>query len=91
MYRLRLYLASMFLASAIALPLAGAGCSAHGYVRVYDPNHRDYHRWSPAENEFYLRWEGEGHREHREWKERRPEEQTDYWGWRHSHGDHKKH
>jgi hypothetical protein len=88
MRRPRLSLASMFLASAIALPLAGIGCAGHGYIRVHDPYYRDYHRWSPAEDRHYRRWEDEGRKDHREWKERRSEEQKEYWGWRHSHTDH---
>jgi len=82
MQRQRFYLASMLLASALALPLAGAGCAGHRY---YDPYYHDYHRWGPEEDRYYRQWETENHREHREWSQRSPEEQKEYWDWRHKH------
>ena len=81
-----LFLASLLLASVLALPLLSGGCSEHRYGRVYDPYYHDYHRWSPDEDAYYHRWEDEGHREHREWRQRSPEEQKEYWGWRHGQG-----
>ena len=88
MNRGRLYLASMLLASTLAIPLAGTGCAEHRYGRVYDPYYGDYHRWGPDEDAYYHRWEAEGHREHREWGQRSPEEQKEYWGWRHGQAGH---
>ena len=81
---MRRYLTSLLLASALALPLLGTGCSEHRY---YDPYYHDYHRWAPDEDNYYRRWEGETHREHREWGARSHDEQNEYWKWRHEHGD----
>ena len=87
---------SLLLAGTLAVPLLNLGCAEHRYARVYDPYHRDYHRWSPGEDAYYTRWETDNHREHREWAQRNAEEQKEYWAWRHSHGgdhdrDHDKH
>jgi len=84
MHLARLSLTSMFLVLAVVLPVASTGCADHHYYRVYDPYYSDYHRWGPDEDAYYHRWEAEGHRDHREWKERSPEEQKEYWGWRHA-------
>ena len=56
------FFSSLVLAAAFVLPLATTGC-AH---RVYDPYHSDYHHWNGHENGFYVQWEGETHRDHRE-------------------------
>jgi hypothetical protein len=64
------------------------GCSSQvgvgvGY-RVYDPYYTDYHVWGPDEVVFYNRWEGEHHREHRDFRRLDRGEQRQYWQWRHS-------
>jgi hypothetical protein len=66
-----------------------AGCESHAAVgyRVYDPYYSDYHVWGPPEVEYYNQWVIETHRPHREFKALRPEEQHEYWNWRHHHGD----
>jgi len=73
------------LATAILAPLAFTGCAAR--VRVYDEDHRDYHRWDDREDRAYRRYLGERHEEYREFSQRSNEEQRDYWNWRHSHPD----
>jgi hypothetical protein len=73
------YLTSLLLATALGLPLLSAGGAEHRYTRVHDPYYNDYHRWSPDEDAYYRRSEAEGHREHREFGQRRPEEQQEYW------------
>jgi hypothetical protein len=67
------------------------GCMTHhGYYenggegRVYDGDHHDYHAWNGVEIGFYQRWEGDGHREHRDFDQRSADEQKQYWNWRHS-------
>jgi len=52
--------------------------------RYYDSGHSDYHRWNDQESGFYLRWESDGHRDHREFNQRNADEQREYWGWRHT-------
>jgi hypothetical protein len=63
-----------------------AGCGQQDST-VYDANHRDYHKWDDRESAAYQRWEAENRRPHQEYRDRRPEEQNDYWNWRHSHPD----
>lgn len=63
-----------------------AGSAAVGY-RVYDPYYNDYHVWEGPEPGYYNQWIIETHRPHREFRRLRPEEQHEYWTWRHSHPD----
>jgi len=74
------WLACLLLASALALPVLSASC---GGPRYYDPYYHDYHYWGPGEDAYYRRWEGETHREHREFRGRNRAEQKEYYDWRH--------
>jgi hypothetical protein len=92
MRRGRFFLVSLLLAFALALPVISTGCG--GGPRYYDPYYHDYHYWGPDEEAYYRRWEGETHRDHREWRDRNRDEQKEYYTWRHSQGggkDHDKH
>jgi hypothetical protein len=85
-------LSSLLLAAALASSLAGFACEHHHYYRVYDPYYTDYHVWDNDEVFYYNRWSGETHRDpHREFRKLPPEEQKEYWTWRHNHGDHDRH
>jgi hypothetical protein len=85
-------LSSLLLAAALASSLAGFACEHHHYYRVYDPYYTDYHVWNNDEVVYYNRWAGETHRDpHREFRKLPPEEQKEYWTWRHNHGDHDRH
>ncbi len=82
------YITTLLLACTLAVPVVNVGCAGHRYARVYDPDHRDYHRWGPDEDAYYHRWETENHKPHRDWAQRNAEEQKEYWAWRHGgHGD----
>ncbi len=84
------FLSSCFLAAALACCMLGMGCAHH--YRVYDPYYSDYHVWNDQEVVYYQQWSRENHRdEHRDFRKLRPEEQKEYWNWRHSHGDHDHH
>ena len=37
---------------------------------------------------YYQQWENENQREHRDFRQRSPDEQKEYWSWRHSYPDH---
>jgi hypothetical protein len=68
------------------LVIAGlAGCASHSSRRYYDDDHHDYHGWNDQESGFYVRWETETHREHRDFQRRDADEQREYWNWRHNH------
>ena len=67
---------------------AGVGCERHSY-RVYDPYYTDYHDWNDDEARYYHQWADETHRDRdRDFRHLPPEEQKQYWTWRHNHSDH---
>jgi hypothetical protein len=70
---------------ALASSLFVGGCAVQG--RVYDPYYHDYHSW-PAENTYYLQWEGDTHRNHEDLKHRSKADQKAYWDWRHQNESH---
>jgi hypothetical protein len=81
-------LSSLLLAAALLSSLAGIACSEHHAYRVYDPYYTDYHVWNDDEVVYYNSWAGETHRDpHRDFRKLPPEEQKEYWTWRHNHGD----
>lgn len=83
-------LSSLLLAAAMASSLAGFACASHPY-RVYDPYYTDYHVWNDSEVTYYNQWSAETHRDaHRDFRKLPPNEQKEYWTWRHNHGDHDK-
>ena len=82
------FVSSLILAAALMFSVLGTACAPH-YHRVYDPYYSDYHVWNDDEVVYYQRWARENHRdEHRDSHKLPPEEQKEYWTWRHSHGDH---
>ncbi len=82
------FFSSLFLSVAMATAILGTGC-AHHYYRVYDPYYSDYHEWNSGEVVYYEQWSRETHRDyHRDFRKLPPDEQKEYWNWRHSHGDH---
>jgi hypothetical protein len=87
MKRVSKHLLSAALAIAVASPaLMMTGCAARvgvGY-RVYDPGYADYHVWDNNEAGYYARWEGETHRDHRDFRKRPAAEQKEYFTWRHN-------
>ncbi|HVI09997.1 MAG TPA: hypothetical protein VND65_17045 [Candidatus Binatia bacterium] len=88
MDRKRQFLLSCSLGAVLACSGLGLAC-AHHYQRVYDPYYSDYHVWDHDEVVYYQTWARETHRdEHRDFRHLPPEEQKQYWSWRHSHGDH---
>jgi hypothetical protein len=78
----------LVLAGTAAASLAGVACEHH-YYRVYDSYYTDYHNWDREEDVYYRRWADETHRNrNQDFRKLRPEEQKEYWTWRHNHGDH---
>ncbi len=83
------FLSSCVLAAALASSALGTACYHHHYYRVYDPYYSDYHVWNDEEIGYYHQWAREYHRDpDRDFRRLRPEEQKEYWTWRHSRGDH---
>lgn len=84
-------LSSLLLAAALASSSAGIGCAEHHAYRVYDPYYTDYHTWNNDEVVYYHRWAEETHHDRdRDFRKLPPNEQKEYWTWRHNHGDHDK-
>ena len=76
------------LTAALASPLAGPACSGRHYYRVYDAYYTDYHVWNDDEVVYYRQWSNESHRDAgRDFRKLSPEEQKEYWTWRHNHGN----
>ena len=68
------------------LLVAMTGCQQQPpQVTVVDTAHGDTHKWDEREAAAYQRWEAENTKPHQEYANRRPEEQSDYWNWRHTH------
>ena len=86
-------LCSLALTATLASIVVLTGCAAHASYRVYDPDHEDYHRWDDHETGFYVQWESETRREHRDFDKRDGDDQKQYWTWRHGRPekDHDKH
>jgi hypothetical protein len=76
---------SLVLAVAVASPAAVTGCAARARYSYYDRDHHDYHRWDHSEVVFYVQWENETHRTHRDFRKRGDDEQNEYWKWCHEH------
>ena len=69
-------------AALIGLALA-TGC-VHRAPRYHDAYYNDYHKWNDSEAEHYERWCRETHRDsHVDFARLRPDEQEEYWKWRH--------
>lgn len=84
------YFPSILLAGALSSAVMFGGCAARASYRVYDPAYQDYHVWDRSEAAYYQRWEGETHRDHREFAKRNSDEQKEYWTWRHTHSNEKR-
>lgn len=82
---LRRHLPAILLALALLSPVMISGCAARASNTVYDPYYRDNHVRDNNEMFYYQRWETETHREHRDYKRRKSDEQKEYWDWRHKH------
>lgn len=78
-------LGALFLAVAFLFSTVTMGCARRDSGRVYDSGHHDYHQWDSNENSYYQRWEGETHRNHKNFQQRSRDEQNEYWNWRHQH------
>jgi len=76
------------LAVVVVSGVCGTACFHRAY-RAYDPYYNDYHKWNDREADYYRQWCRETHRDGaREFRRLPPDEQEEYWKWRHQHGDH---
>ena len=68
----------MVVVAALLTGTVVSGCYHHGYVVA---------EWNVGERPYYERWERETQREHREYEQRKADEQKEYWEWRRHHQD----
>ena len=90
MHRVHRYISSLFLAAALATPVAIMAAEpqdGRDQVRVYDRDHKDYHTWDDKENRAYGQFRSENHKSSPEFSKASRKQQSQYWNWRHSHPD----
>ncbi|HEY2545031.1 MAG TPA: hypothetical protein VGI46_03105 [Candidatus Acidoferrum sp.] len=89
MHRASRYIASLFVTAALTAPAAimAAPARQDDRDRVYDREHKDYHRWDDKEDQAWKRFLAEKHRDDHEFAKASKKEQEEYWNWRHSHPD----
>lgn len=81
----RNYRLALLAAASMAGAMVGSACT--GYVRLYDANYNDYHRWDDREDRAYRSYLTQRHHDYRPIGQMNGDEQHDYWKWRHSHED----
>jgi hypothetical protein len=89
MYHAHRYISALFLAAALATPVAivAAAEPQSVQIRVYDRDHKDYHNWDDNENRAYGQYHSENPRSAQEFSKASKKQQSQYWNWRHSHPD----
>ena len=83
------FVSSLCLAAALTSSILLLLVAEHHYYRVYDPYYSDYHVWN-GEEVGLLHTSGPtiSSRSPSRLSKLPPEEQKEYWTWRHSHGEH---
>ncbi len=79
----------LVLAASVIGPAASA-VSASPSVRVYDREHRDYHRWDSREQRSYRQYLAERRRAYVRYQRQRQAQQRAYWRWRHEQLEHER-
>jgi hypothetical protein len=90
MHRVHRYVSSLFLAAALATPVAIMAAQpqdASVQVRVYDKDHKDYHTWDANEDKAYGQYHSENRKSPEDFSKGTQKQQSQYWNWRHSHPD----
>jgi Ni/Co efflux regulator RcnB len=91
MDRTHRFIISLFLAAALATPVAiladATPQEASVQVRVYDRDHKDYHNWDDREDHAHRGYLTDQHKEYRSYDRQSHREQGNYWNWRHNHPD----
>ena len=97
MHRGYRYLSTLFLAGALAAPVATMAAARpqddrnhenkqNENKRYYDKSHKDYHTWDNNEDHAYQRYQSE-HHQSRAFVQLSTRQQTVYWNWRHNNPD----
>jgi len=83
---MRRTLAALLLTAAIVPTVATTSALAATHtvvIRVFDPYHRDYHRWDTREQRAYRAYLNERHHSYIAYRNQRLTERRAYWHWRH--------
>ena len=85
------FLTAAFLVTALAIPMAVAPTAlraedkdAHRY---HDKKRNADHDWNDREDQAYRKYGTEKHRGYVEFGTLKPNDQQNYWNWRHTHSD----
>jgi hypothetical protein len=100
MRRGNLYLGSIFLTAALAVPIGVQAASAlqqdeherheqeEHNRRVYDEERHEYRSWDQREDEAYRHWLEFKHRTYVDYDRLDAKMRREYWKWRHEHEEH---
>ena len=102
MRRGKLYLGSIFLTSALAVPIGAQAISApqddherheqqEHQRRVYDEERHEYRNWDSHEDEAYRHWLEFRHQTYVDYDRLDRKAKRGYWKWRHEHEEHEEH
>jgi hypothetical protein len=81
----------LVLAASVIGPAASAVSAAPSVsIRVYDREHRDYHRWDSREQRSYRQYLAERHQAYVRYQRQRRAQQLEYWRWRHERIEHER-
>lgn len=102
------YMASFFLSAALMAPVGALAMpkpqdeherheQEEHNRRAYDQEYRDYHNWDSREDRMYRQWLAERNYNYVDYDRLRPDDQREYWKWRHKqekrerHEEHEEH
>jgi hypothetical protein len=98
MHRGYIYLTTLVLTAALAVPVAATATTSpqdnknqenrqgENSKRYYDKGHKDYHTWDSNEDRAYQRYQTEQHQT-LAFIDLSSDQQTVYWNWRHNNPD----
>jgi len=86
------YVGFVFLAGALAAPAALVTSARpqddehhdKDKNRVFDSEHKDYHKWDKNEDHMYRQYLGDQHMDYRDYEKLDRDQQSAYWNWRHT-------
>jgi hypothetical protein len=91
MKRFYLFIASLFLVTSFAAPMAISAAplpqQVKAQIRIYDKAHKDYHNWDDNEDRTWKLYLNNNHRKVHEFSRAKAKERAEYWKWRHEHPD----
>lgn len=91
MKRSYLLIASLFLVTGFAVPMAISAAplppQVKAQLRIYDKAHKDYHNWDANEDRNWKVYLNDNHAKVHEYSRANTKERTGYWNWRHEHPD----